>query len=79
MVDPRLRLKMGVDVITDYPGFLQGVADWIKERRSGQGQRTGVAITEVRKAPLVWVGVGVYTASEIWFYAGEFALHRAHG
>jgi hypothetical protein len=72
LVDPRQRLSMGADIITDYPGFLQGVADWI---RKGQGSpRTGLACNAIRLASSVWIGVGVYTICEIFFLAGMWIL-----
>ncbi|KAH6908577.1 hypothetical protein BKA70DRAFT_1481838 [Coprinopsis sp. MPI-PUGE-AT-0042] len=72
IVDPRARLDLGPDIIADYPGFLKGVADWVKERRNltGRNARQGLACDAVRHASLVWVGVGAYTVCEIFFIAG---------
>ncbi|KAH6871373.1 hypothetical protein BKA70DRAFT_1241858 [Coprinopsis sp. MPI-PUGE-AT-0042] len=71
IVDPRARLDLGPDIIADYPGFLKGVADWVKERRNltGRNAQQGLACDAVRHASLVWVGVGAYTVCEIFFIA----------
>ncbi|KAH6869615.1 hypothetical protein BKA70DRAFT_1451838 [Coprinopsis sp. MPI-PUGE-AT-0042] len=72
LIDPRQRLRLGPDIIEDYPGFLKGVADWVKDSRgpSGKNACTGLACNAIRHASLVWVGVGAYTVCEIFFIAG---------
>ncbi|TEB24050.1 hypothetical protein FA13DRAFT_1797588 [Coprinellus micaceus] len=60
-----------VDVYADFGTFLEAVVQWIVRRRATCG-RTGYVVDVLRKdeAAKVWVGVGVYTASEICYIAG---------
>ncbi|KAF8179456.1 hypothetical protein BJ912DRAFT_929655 [Pholiota molesta] len=58
-------------VYDDYRSFLNGVADWIEDRRTSLGKdRQGLACEVVRGAQDVWCGVGVYTVCELFFDAG---------
>lgn len=47
-----------------------GIVDWMRERRSGKGARGSLACDIMRKASTVWVGLGVYTACEVFNIAG---------
>lgn len=58
------------DVYSDYAGFLQCVADWIKRQASSRAARTKLACEAVRDANAVWGGVGVYTVCELFFLSG---------
>jgi hypothetical protein len=60
-------------IYDDYRSFLNGVADWIEDRRTSLGKdRQGLACEVVRGAQDVWCGVGVYTVCELFFDAGMF-------
>ncbi|KAF8072162.1 hypothetical protein FPV67DRAFT_1779227 [Lyophyllum atratum] len=56
------------DAYYDYSAFLEGVVKWIKGR--SDAPRTGLALKAVRNTQDVWSGIGVYTASELFFDAG---------
>jgi hypothetical protein len=62
-----------IPIYDDYRSFLNGVADWIEDRRTSLGKdRQGLACEVVRGAQDVWCGVGVYTVCELFFDAGMF-------
>lgn len=69
-----------VDVYADFGTFLEAVVQWIVRRRATCG-RTGYVVDVLRKdeAAKVWVGVGVYTASEICYIAGMFVASWLEG
>ncbi|KAJ3551199.1 hypothetical protein NM688_g4847 [Phlebia brevispora] len=58
------------DVYTDYKSFVDGVAHWIIERRTGVSNRGGLAVIVIRDANKVFAGIGVYTVIEVFFLAG---------
>ncbi|TEB23975.1 hypothetical protein FA13DRAFT_1913232 [Coprinellus micaceus] len=60
----------GVDIYADFGGFLDALVLWIEYRRA-RARRTGYVVDVIRtQGPNVWVGVGIYTASEILYIAG---------
>lgn len=57
----------------NYTDFLNVVANWLEDRRSGS--RAGLASDIIKIANSVWSGVGVYTESELCFASGEFSIN----
>ena len=61
-----------VDVVSQWPEFLERVSGWIKSRRERQMTNRFVSVFEaVRGDESVWGGCGVYSTSEILFIAGD--------
>ena len=64
------------DVFHEYNQFLENVVTWMRfqyrfrKRKDGHSPRPQLACKAVRDANQVWLGVGVYTVSEIFFMAG---------
>jgi hypothetical protein len=59
-----------VNLYSDYGGFLELVANWIRERLASSSARCSLVCEVMRDANQVWFGVGVYTVCEILFMAG---------
>lgn len=58
--------------------MLQAIIDWAEER--SKGDRSGLASDAIRKAAAIFVGIGVYTISELFHRAGiatslKFDIH----
>ncbi|KAF6760743.1 hypothetical protein DFP72DRAFT_1091967 [Ephemerocybe angulata] len=76
ILDSRSRYKLGRDVYLEYHKFILDLVRWRKSRRMHGGDRDGLAWKVIRSkvgkpwARDVFHGVGVYTASEIFFKAG---------
>lgn len=68
------------DVYHEYNRFLENVVTWMrfqyrfKKRSDGHSPRPQLACKAVRDANQVWLGVGVYTVSEIFFMAGKLSM-----
>jgi hypothetical protein len=53
--------------------MLQAIINWAEERAM-TGDRSGLASDAIRKAAAIFVGIGVYTISELLHRAGMVTL-----
>ncbi|KAH6881220.1 hypothetical protein BKA70DRAFT_1446756 [Coprinopsis sp. MPI-PUGE-AT-0042] len=67
-------IDVGVDVYADFPGFLQAVVNWRTLRVKSKSARGGLACEVARGASHVFVGLGVYTVCEVFYFAGIHPL-----
>lgn len=72
-----------LNVNSDFEAVLKATADWAAKRRASSVERYKcLAIASVRDASTVssavFAGVGVYTASEIFFMAGKYVSLFSH-
>ncbi|KAH6907740.1 WD40-repeat-containing domain protein [Coprinopsis sp. MPI-PUGE-AT-0042] len=67
-------IDVGVDVYSDFTGFLQAVANWRTLRVQSKSARGGLACEIARGASQVFVGLGVYTVCEVFYFAGIHPL-----
>ncbi|KAJ3005087.1 hypothetical protein NUW54_g4499 [Trametes sanguinea] len=58
-----------VDVLHDWPAFLQAVACWVQQRRTRARSRDNPAFLAIHQAD-VFAGLGNYTLSEVFHRAG---------
>ena len=64
------------DVYLEYPRFLQGVADWLRELAGTKDtDYTKLAVTAIQEAGDVFGGMGPYTTNEVFFLAGALSYH----
>ncbi|KAI0310869.1 hypothetical protein OF83DRAFT_1287889 [Amylostereum chailletii] len=62
-----------VNIIKDWPLFLQGIVDWLVDEYHGENRidaTTTVSATDAIRAAPAWVGVGGYTVNELMHIAG---------
>jgi hypothetical protein len=72
----RHTLAIQPDVYLEFPRFLEDLVNWVKLRRTKQTDRSGNAMTLVRKSTAIFSGGGVYTMSELWHMAGKWLMSR---
>jgi hypothetical protein len=58
------------DVLHQWPEFLEGVAQWIRDLLRSKSSLDGLIVDAIRSANLTWGGVGVYTVVELMARAG---------
>ncbi|GJE98394.1 hypothetical protein PsYK624_146230 [Phanerochaete sordida] len=67
------------DVYLEYPRFLQGVADWLRELAGTKDtEYTKLAVTAIQEADNVFGGMGPYTTNEVFFLAGLSPFLTVH-
>ncbi|TEB22802.1 hypothetical protein FA13DRAFT_1818773 [Coprinellus micaceus] len=67
------RFGLSNDVLRDYRELVRGIVGWMKERRSRGKKRTSLACDSMRNSN-VWIGLGVYSVSEVFNIAGVSPL-----
>lgn len=63
-------------VLHQWPDFLRGVSTWINDLLESNSNLDGLIVDSLRDAPMVWGGVGVYTATELAARAGLLQLSK---
>ncbi|KAF4586208.1 hypothetical protein EYR38_010482 [Pleurotus pulmonarius] len=58
------------DIYLHFEKSLQVMIKWARARRTGKKKCSGSAIETIRKNTNIFVGIGVYTASEVFHHAG---------
>lgn len=64
--------KLYIGVYDDYRAFLEAVVAWLESRARKKGRETRLAREVIRDCQETFNGVGVYTANELFFDAGEY-------